>query len=196
MGGIAFSAAEYIDLFGLIDAAHPADQQLVEMWADDVDGAVLDAGCGPGHWAALIAQRGRSVTGVDQVPEFIVHARRKAPGLDFRIGSLAALDLPAESLGGVLAWYSLIHFSPEEIQEPLTEFARVLRPGGSLLIGFFEGPVIDAFDHAVVTAYRWPTHALEEQLRGAGFETTETRVRSTKAQRSQAAIIAQRESAR
>ncbi len=46
----------------------------------------------------------------------------------------------SDSIGGVLAWYSLIHHEPSTIQRALGEFARVLRPGGGLLLGFFVGP--------------------------------------------------------
>jgi len=85
---------------------------------------------------------------------------------------------------------SLIHFPPHRIQEPLREFARVLRPGGGLLVGFFAGATREAFDHAVVTAYRWPVDALAEQLEAAGFDILDTRVRADRGQRPQAAITA------
>ncbi len=48
-------AAEYVELFGSMSAAHPSDRQLVSTWAGEVEGSVIDAGCGPGH-----AQRSRS----------------------------------------------------------------------------------------------------------------------------------------
>ena len=51
-------SAEYIDLFGSIDAADDRDRQRVERWADGLDGPVLDAGCGPGHWTHHLAARG------------------------------------------------------------------------------------------------------------------------------------------
>jgi len=39
----------------------------------------------------------------------------------------------------VLSWYSTIHHEPARIDVPLAEFARVLRPGGLLALGFFDG---------------------------------------------------------
>jgi hypothetical protein len=36
------------------------------------------------------------------------------------------------------------------------EFSRVIKPGGTLLVGFFEGPAVDKFAHAVTPTYRWP----------------------------------------
>ncbi|MDH6680035.1 ubiquinone/menaquinone biosynthesis C-methylase UbiE [Rhodococcus sp. LBL1] len=100
------------------------------------------------------------------------------PHLTFEVGSFEALDAATESLGGVLSWFSLIHHSPQDIQVPLAEFARVIRPGGGLLVGFFEGATIEAFDHAVTTAYRWPVAELSQELVTAGFEVIETHTRT------------------
>lgn len=78
----------------------------------------------------------------------------------------------------MLARYSLIHHEPRSIRRALSEFARVLRPGGALLVGFFTGPEVEAFDHAITTAYRWPPDALGIELRDAGFEVIETHTRT------------------
>jgi hypothetical protein len=127
---------------------------------------------------------------VDLVPEFIEHARVAYPGIPFRIGSLDALDLSTGTVGGVLAWYSLIHHEPDTIRTPLLEFRRVLSPGGSLLIGFFEGRVIEKFDHAVAPAYEWPVSDLCDELIAVGFDVVETHARTTTGQRSHGAILA------
>lgn len=78
---------------------------------------------------------------------------------------------------------------------PLTEFARVIRPGGGLLVGFFEGPAVEPFDHAATTAYRWPTADFERELVVAGFEVIETHTRTSSGQRPHGAIVARRRSA-
>lgn len=57
-------------------------------------------------------------------------------------------------MGGVLAWYSLVHHEPSQTRRPLGEIARVLGPGRELLIGFSEGSMIEWFEHAVIPAYR------------------------------------------
>ncbi|MFE5409331.1 hypothetical protein [Microbacterium sp. NPDC056569] len=50
----------------------------------------------------------------------------------------------------------------------------MLRPGGTLLVGFFLGEAVEPFDHAVITAYRWPPAAPADELRAAGYEVVET----------------------
>lgn len=185
-------AQEYIDLFGTMAAVHPSDRRLVETWASGIEGPVLDAGCGPGHWSDFLAGLGLPAHGVDQVPEFIERARHEYPDVPFEVGALERLGSGTETLGGVLSWYSLIHHEPGTIRAPLAEFHRVLRPAGTLLIGFFEWPVVDRFEHAVIPAYRWPVDALGTELEAVGFEVLESHVRKTAGQRPQAAIIARR----
>jgi hypothetical protein len=46
------------------------------------------------------------------------------------------------------------------------------------LICFFIGAELEAFDHAIVTAYRWPPDALGDELRNAGFDVIETHTRT------------------
>ena len=188
-------AEEYIYLLGSMDAVHPSDLQVVSTWASQVDGEIVDAGCGPGHWTGFLAQQGHAARGIDQVPEFIAHATSTHPTVDFALGSLDALDVAAGSLGGLLSWYSLIHYEPGSIQGPLREFSRALKPGGSLLVGFFEGPVVEEFAHAVTPAYRWPVDALGAELDEAGFDVVESHVRKTAGQRSLATIAARRRDA-
>jgi len=186
---------EYADLFGSAASAHPLDRALIGSWADTVSGPVLDAGCGPGQWTDFMAGRGLAVSGVDLVPEFVERAREHYPDLSFGVGTLDALDIAAESLGGVLSWFSLIHHCPRDIRTPLAEFARVIRPGGGLLVGFFTGPTLEAFEHAVTTAYRWPAAELGHELDRAGFRTVETHTRTRNDHRPLAAITAIRKTA-
>ena len=185
-------AAEYIEVLGSVEAMHPSDRELIGTWGDQVVGPAIDAGCGPGHWTAFLAQRGLDIRGVDLTPAFIEHARRRYPELRFATGSIDALDASDASVGGVLAWYSLIHHTPDAIGSALDEIARTLRPGGLLLVGFFEGSAVEPFEHAVTTAYRWPVAELNERLRASGFEVVETHTRTSPDARPHAAIVARR----
>lgn len=164
-------AEQYIDLMD--DGAwreHEDDTALVREHLTGLAGPVLDLGCGPGHWTAYLHALGADVTGVDMVPEFIAHARATHPGPAFRLGSMTELDAPDDSVAGILAWYSTIHLPPAELDRVLTEFRRLLVPGGMLVAGIFDSDDgVAAFDHKVVTAYRWPVDVFAEHLATAGF---------------------------
>jgi SAM-dependent methyltransferase len=189
-------AQEYTDLFGSMTSTHPSDRALASSWAATLTGPVLDAGCGPGQWTDFLAECGLAASGIDLVPEFVERARLQYPDLSFDIGGFETVDAADESLGGVLSWYSLIHHSPQDIRTPLAEFARVIRPGGGLLVGFFDGATEEAFDHAVTTAYRWPVAELGQELVTAGFEVIETHTRTGSGHRPHGAITALRQHAR
>ncbi len=185
-------AAEYTELLGSMAAVDPTDRQLVDSWAGTVTGRVLDAGCGPGHWTNYLAERGLDVHGVDLVPAFVEHAGSTYPGVSFGIGSIDEIDEPDASFGGVLSWYSTIHHDPAQIGQPIAEFARVLRPGGGLVLGFFGAPTMGLFDHAVAPAYRWPMIEMRRVLEANGFAVIETRQRTGKGDRVLAAMVCRR----
>ena len=130
----------------------------------------------------------------DLSPAFIAHARAHYPGVSFKVGNIDAIGATTGSMGGPLSWYSLIHHEPRTIQIPLTEFARVLGPGGGLLLGFFEGSSIEKFDHAVIDAYKWPVTELCRELGEAGFDVIETHTRTGTCERPRphGAIVARR----
>ncbi|MFV2084801.1 class I SAM-dependent methyltransferase [Micromonospora sp. LOL_021] len=100
---------------------------------------MLDAGCGAGRMSRYLADRDCRVVGVDLSPGMIAMARRDHRALPFAVGSLADLPFPDELFGGVLLWYSTIHTPPAGQGRVFAEAARVLRPGGQLLVGFQAG---------------------------------------------------------
>lgn len=159
----------YIQTFGTIDQVDPEDLGFLERNLSHCDGTVLDAGCGPGHLTAYLTGLGLTAWGIDLVPEFIDSARSNWPEVEFTVGSVNTLDVGDRSLGGILAWYSLIHCEPGALADVLIEFRRAMSRGGTLVVGFFEGDEIGPFDHRVATAYRWPTDEMSRTLSTAGF---------------------------
>ncbi|MFJ4225625.1 class I SAM-dependent methyltransferase [Microbacterium sp. NPDC089695] len=170
-------AEEYTAIAGELAQMDPRDIATIRGWRDDTAGALLDAGCGPGHWTAFLAEGGREARGVDLSAEFVAVARTRHPGIRFEVGSFRALPAEDASLAGILAWYSLIHTPPEEAPLALAEFARVLRPAGTLLLGFFDGEPGEPFAHAVTAAYFWSAEALGEMLADTGFEVEWSEIR-------------------
>lgn len=165
-------AAEYVDVAGDIAQMDAADRTLIARWRDATTGPLLDAGCGPGPWTSFLHDGHRDVVGVDISEQFIEAARERHPHLRFDVGSFRALPYEDATLGGILAWYSLIHTPPADLPAVFAEFARVLAPGGALLIGFFDGTSRRAFEHAVTRAYFWSPDDLRSLLAAAGFTVT------------------------
>ncbi|MDT0305452.1 class I SAM-dependent methyltransferase [Streptomyces sp. DSM 44917] len=108
--------------------------------AAPADGAVLDVGTGPGRLLhALAAQRADlALTGVDVAPDMTALARRLAGEaglggrLDFRTGDVAVLPCEDASADLVVSTLSMHHWP--DLPAAARELARVLRPGGHLLI--------------------------------------------------------------
>ncbi|MGH1565820.1 class I SAM-dependent methyltransferase [Mumia sp. DW29H23] len=184
-------AAEYIELLGSVEQMAEQDRATIGRWQAGIDGDILDAGCGPGHWTEVLSQGGaREVRGIDASAHFIASARRRFPHLDFARGDLAALPFASGSVAGVLSWFSIIHTPPDAVPVILREFARVLAPGGSLLLGFFDGDAGVAFDHAVTTAYYWSADALGALLAPVGFVVEQASARQDPGVRRQGDLTA------
>jgi SAM-dependent methyltransferase len=139
-------------------------------------GQVADLGCGPGHIAAHLHGLGLPVLGVDQSAGMLAIGRASYPGVRFAFGSLLGLGLADASCRGLLSRSSVIHLPPGLLPAALAEFARVLAPGGWLLLSFsatdVPEPPFEYYDHRVTGAYRWwPDHVVA-LLRSAGITET------------------------
>jgi len=122
----------------------PIDRQLLDRLAASVPegGIICDMGCGPGHVARFLHERGAHVIGIDLSAQMIEQARRLNPGLEFRLGNMLALDVEDEAWAGIAAFYSIIHIPREEVVVALHELKRVLQPGGLLLLAFHLGTTV------------------------------------------------------
>jgi SAM-dependent methyltransferase len=170
------SVAElYIELFGTSQQVHADDLAFIGRHLASRPGTVLDLGCGPGHLTGHLRSLGVDARGIDLVPEFIAHARAAHPSVEFELGSMESIPVADHSVDGILAWYSLIHLPPPDLDGVLAELRRAMAPAGTLVLGVVDADDVDdagevtAFDHKVVTAYRWPLDELSERLTRAGF---------------------------
>lgn len=162
-------AARYADLFGGTLADRPVERGLLAAFAEHVRhapaGPVADLGCGPGHIAAHLHGLGLPVLGVDQSRGMLAAGRARYPEIRFVLSSVTRLGLAGNSCSGVLSRSSVIHLPPALVPSALAEFARVLVPGGWLLLSFSatDGPEpqYEYYDHRVAGAYRWwPDHVV------------------------------------
>lgn len=113
----------------LITVEEPVVQGLL---AEAPPGRALDAACGTGRHARFLAERGHDVTGVDGSPEMLARAAAAVPGAAFAQGDLE--QLPLQSAGVDLAVCALALGHLVALGPPIAELARVVRPGGRVVL--------------------------------------------------------------
>lgn len=97
----------------------------------------LDVGCGEGRFCRLLSARGVRMVGVDPTLALIERARALDPKGDYRVGIGEALPAENASFDMVVSYLTLIDIP--DYRTAIGEMARVLRPGGSLLVANLTG---------------------------------------------------------
>jgi len=182
MGGVDAPAGYAVwsrtyDLPG--NGAFPLEEPYVLRILDALPaGRALDAACGSGRYAKLLLERGHQVVGIDTSPEMLAIARGQAPGADFRHGELAALPLEDGQFDVAVCGLALTHVA--DLAPVMSEFARVLRPGGdlvlsnmhaeSILFGSIPRVLTDEGRKARITTFRHTTGDYFRAARAAGLE--------------------------
>ncbi|WP_284749032.1 class I SAM-dependent methyltransferase [Amycolatopsis sp. RTGN1] len=140
---------------------------------------VLDVGCGSGYLAALAAEAGGSVLGVDASEPMIEFAGRTRGSATcrFEVGTAQALPADDGEFDVVLTSLVLHHLPDADQPAALTEMHRVLRPAGRLLLADFRPPESRVMRHLVgtVSGPRMlddPHARLAGLAVGAGFTVT------------------------
>ncbi|MCP2622361.1 class I SAM-dependent methyltransferase [Mycolicibacterium smegmatis] len=136
---------------------------------------VLEAGCGEGYGADLIADVARRVIGLDYDEATVAHVRARYARVDIRHGNLAELPLPDASVDVVVNFQVIEHLWDQA--QFVSECFRVLRPGGVFLVST---PNRITFSPGRDTPLN-PFHTRElnaaeltELLETAGFEVEDT----------------------
>ncbi len=119
----------------------PLDRRLLDRFSNEMrgQGAVCDLGCGPGHAARYLHDRGVRVCGLDLSLKMLLHARRLNPGIEFIQANALNLGLCDGALAGMTAFYLICNIPPADLPTAFAEIRRVLQPAGLLLLSFHIG---------------------------------------------------------
>jgi SAM-dependent methyltransferase len=154
----------------------PLDCELLDRFAANVrdSSPVCDLGCGPGHVARYLSERGVNVFGLDLSPRMIEQAQRLNPGIMFKQGNMLALEVDDDAWAGIVAFYSIIHIPRGQMIAALQELERVLRPQGLLLLSFHVGQEVIHRDEwwgkkVSLDFLLFERHEVEGYLKAAGF---------------------------
>lgn len=137
-------------------------RQLLDLLGDVAGLRVLDAACGDGYLARVLAARGAAVTGIDLGPRLIERARRRDQegAIDYRVADLSK-PLPGER-GAFDAVTSLLALNDvHDYRGFIATIADLLRPGGRMVIAFnspygavIRGNVPDYFESGATSPYQ------------------------------------------
>jgi SAM-dependent methyltransferase len=153
----------------------PQDREMLRHFIEAATDPIVDLGCGPGQVGRFVRDHDRAVVGVDISAAMTRLAFTRLDGAV--VSDIRRLPFAGGSLGGVVAFYSLIHLPREDLNGALTETYRVLRPGGQLLLSAHEGRGIltqEAFlGHAVpFVATLFSLDELVAAIRRSGLHVT------------------------
>lgn len=95
-------------------------------------GVAVDVCCGTGRRTATLVELGHQVRGYDASPHMLAHARESLPDVEFAEAMLDDLPVADGSADLVTCFLALTHV--EDLAPVFCEFARILKPGGHLVI--------------------------------------------------------------
>jgi ubiquinone/menaquinone biosynthesis C-methylase UbiE len=114
----------------LVAQEQPLVHEMLASWPAPM--RVLDAPCGTGRHTLHLASLGHEVTGVDASPWMLAEAVAKDPELPLVEATIESLPFPDDSFDAAVCALLFDHLA--HIDDAIAELARVVRPGGRLLI--------------------------------------------------------------
>jgi ubiquinone/menaquinone biosynthesis C-methylase UbiE len=129
---------------------------------------ICDAGCGPsGHIGKYLFDKGHQVVGIDLSQKCIEIATSYNSQIDFKIMDMMSTDFKSDSLDAIISFYSIIYTPKEYVDKIFTEFNRILKVNGKLLVvvkkGTGEGIVDDEWYEGNKVYF---THFMENEIEG------------------------------
>lgn len=145
------------------------DRLILDRYSEMIkeEGLICDAGCGPsGQIGKYLNDKGHKIIGIDIAPACINIAKNYSPEQDFKVMDMMNTDFEDEEFDGIISYYSIIYTPKEEVEKLLTEFYRILKKNGKLLIvvkkGESEGIIDDDWYEGNKVYF---TNFIEEEIR-------------------------------
>jgi|SRR5882672_2584197 len=148
---------------------------VIDLLDPQLSDQILEVGCGGGALLSRLTQRSRTVVGVDWLNTSVELARQLNPRAALLRGDTRALPFAERQFDKVVAQHLIEHF--DDTRQVLTEWRRVLRPNGVLVV------VTPSIDFPHQQWFEDPTHRrifsaadLRSELNRAGYSVRETRI--------------------
>ena len=162
-------AEKYHELFKDEMKQKEFDRLLLDMFANyfDTESTICDMGCGPsGHIARHLYDKGLNVFGIDISEKCIEIAQRESPEMKFQTMDMTRLDIVDEAIDGIISFYSIIHTPKQFVEVLFSEFKRVLRKGGKILVVVKKGATEGYVDKLLGYKTRiYSTYFTEEEIK-------------------------------
>ena len=158
------------------------DQLLLKSFAAENAGRgkMIDLGCGPGQTTKFLSDCGvDDIIGTDISAEMINVARSIYPQLSFEIADMLSLPYPDHYFGSAIAFYSIVHFTYDQLEVAFREIKRVLVNNGEFLFCFHVGDELVHLDNFLdkqvnIDFYFFEVTRITDLLKEAGFTIIDT----------------------
>lgn len=137
-------------------------QTFIEAFVNASGPNILNIGSGPGRDARLLQNAGKNVVCLDASQTMIDICQ--ARGFITALGDFNSLPFDDSSFDGAWAYTSLVHVPKTEIDTPLQEIYRVLKPNGIFAIGNHEGDFEGYKESSGVNLPRWFSYYQKDEL--------------------------------
>lgn len=133
-GGWPESAAAYIAFQDAGDKNRTLllDPVMLRLCGDVAGARVLDVGCGEGRFCRILAKRGALLTGIDATEQMVRTARARDGAGAYVRAAAETLPFPGASFDLAVSYVALVDIAG--YHEAIGEMARVLRPGGHIVV--------------------------------------------------------------
>lgn len=114
----------------------------------DVEGLVIDMGCGLGKFTNMLNENGHNAIGVDASPTAIKKAKEYFPNLQFELGDVRSWTPSSnQEIGAVCLMETYHRLDQDDRKKVLLHVRNILKPGGFLLISYGMESYISGFNN-------------------------------------------------